>query len=126
MDLGTKDQGPRTKDQGSRIKDQGPRTKDHGPRSKDQVLVPVLVLVLVPVVGLVLVLVLVLYSTVWSPAQTGPGGQNLAFQRFEPIILRSFLWRFRKTTLEKHSSRQMTVYEQITFFIKKHFFQTFF
>ena len=28
-------------------------------------------------------------------AQTGPGGQNPAFQRFDPIILCSFLWRFR-------------------------------
>ena len=53
------------------------------------------------------------------PAQTGPGCQNLAFQRFEPIILCSFLWRFRKTKLESHNSKQMMVYEQITFFIKK-------
>ena len=30
------------------------------------------------------------------PAQTGPGCQNLAFQRFEPIILCSFLLRFQK------------------------------
>ena len=51
------------------------------------------------------------------PAQTGPGCQNLAFQRFEPIILCSFLWRFRKTKLESHNSKQMMVYEQITFFI---------
>ena len=29
----------------------------------------------------------------WRPAQTGPRRQNLAFQRFEPIILCSFLWR---------------------------------
>ena len=49
------------------------------------------------------------------PAQTGPGCQNLAFQRFEPIILCSFLWRFRKTKLESHNSKQMMVYEQITF-----------
>ena len=49
------------------------------------------------------------------PAQTGPGGQNRAFQRFEPIFLCSFLWRFRKTTLESHNSKQMMVYEQITF-----------
>ena len=56
-------------------------------------------------------------------AQTGPRGQNLAFQRFEPIILNSFSWRFRKTTLEKHGSKQMTVYEQITFFIKIRNFQ---
>ena len=53
------------------------------------------------------------------PAQTGPGCQNLAFQRFEPIILCSFSWRLRKTTLESHNSKQMMVYEQITFFIKK-------
>ena len=56
------------------------------------------------------------------PAQTGPGCQNLAFQRFEPIIMHDFSRRFRKTTLKKHSSKQMTVYEQITFFIKNHFF----
>ena len=33
----------------------------------------------------------------WSrrPAQTGPGCQNPAFQRFDPMILCSFLWRFR-------------------------------
>ena len=47
------------------------------------------------------------------PAQTGPGCQNLAFQRFEPIIIHDFSRRFRKTTLEKHSSKQMMVYEQI-------------
>ena len=52
------------------------------------------------------------------PAQTGPRGQNLAFQRFDPMILCSFLWRFRWKTLESHNSKQMTVYEQITFFIK--------
>ena len=57
------------------------------------------------------------------PAQTGPRGQNLAFQRFEAIILRSFLCWFRKTTLEKHSSKQMTVYEQIKFLIKNRIFQ---
>ena len=56
------------------------------------------------------------------PAQTGPGCQNLAFQRFEPIILCSFLWRFRKTKLESHNSKQMMVYEQITFFYKKSIF----
>ena len=49
------------------------------------------------------------------PAQTEPGGQNLAFQRFEPIILCSFLWRFRKTKLESHNSKQMMVYEHIAF-----------
>ena len=48
------------------------------------------------------------------PAQTGPGCQNLAFQRFEPIILCSFLWGFQCKTLESHNSKQMTVYEQIT------------
>ena len=56
------------------------------------------------------------------PAQTGPGCQNLAFQRFDPIIIHDFSRRFRKTTLEKHSSKQMTVYEQITFFIRKSIF----
>ena len=49
----------------------------------------------------------------------GPGCQNLAFQRFDPMILCSFLWRIRWTTLESHSSKQMMVYEQITFFYKK-------
>ena len=53
-------------------------------------------------------------------AQTGPGCQNLAFQRFDPMILCSFLWRIRWTTLENHRTKQMMVYvyEQITFFIK--------
>ena len=59
------------------------------------------------------------------PAQTGPGCQNLAFQRFEPIILCSFSLRFRKTKLEKHNSKQMMVYEQITFFIKNRNFSKF-
>merc|ERR1712110_294822 len=59
------------------------------------------------------------------PAQTRPGCQNLAFQRFEPIILWSFLWRLRKTTLESHNSKQMVVYEQITFFIKNRSFSKF-
>ena len=54
----------------------------------------------------------------WRPAQTGPGGQNPAFQRFDPMILCSFLWRFRKTKLESHNSKQMMVYEQITFVYK--------
>ena len=57
------------------------------------------------------------------PAQTGPGCQNMAFQRFDPIIIHDFSRRFRITTLEKHSSKQMTVYEQITFFIKIRNFQ---
>ena len=48
-------------------------------------------------------------------AQTGPGCQNPAFQRFDPMTLCSFLWRFRKTKLESHHSKQMMVYEQITF-----------
>ena len=67
----------------------------------------------------------VLYSTVQyctgpkRPAQTGPGRQIPAFQRFEPIIIRDFSWRFRKKALEKHISKQMRVYEQITFFYKK-------
>ena len=59
--------------------------------------------------------------------QTGSGCQNLAFQRFEPIIILDFSWRFRKKALEKHISRQMSVYEQITFFHKKSkFFKIFF
>ena len=52
----------------------------------------------------------------------GPGCQNLAFQRFDPMILCIFLWRIRWTTLESHSSKQIMVYKQITFFMKKHFF----
>ena len=44
--------------------------------------------------------------------------ENLAFQRFEPIIILDFSWRFRKKTLEKHISKQMKVYKQITFFHK--------
>ena len=48
------------------------------------------------------------------PAQTGPGCQNMAFQRFDPIIIHDFSRRFRKTTLEKHSSKH---YEQISFFL---------
>ena len=64
-----------------------------------------------------------LRTRTWRPAQTGPGCQNLAFQRFESIIIHDFSWRCRKTTLEKHSSKQMTVYEQITFFIKIRNFQ---
>ena len=58
------------------------------------------------------------------PAQTGPWGQNPAFQRFDPMILCSFLWRFRKTALESHNSKQM-VYDQITSFIKKSKFYNF-
>ena len=42
-----------------------------------------------------------------------------AFQRFEPIIIRDFSWRFRKKAIEKHISKQMRVYKQITFFYKK-------
>ena len=47
----------------------------------------------------------------------GPGCQNLAFQRFDPMILCSFLWRIRWTTLENHRTKQMMLYEQITFFM---------
>ena len=35
------------------------------------------------------------------PAQTGPRGQNLAFQRFEPIILRSFFMKISKNNIRK-------------------------
>ena len=48
----------------------------------------------------------------------GPGCQNLAFLRFDPMILCRFLWRIRWTTLENHRMKQMMVYEQITFLIK--------
>ena len=51
----------------------------------------------------------------------GSGYQSLAFQRFEPMILCSFLWRIRWTTLESHSSKRMMVYKQITCFIKNRF-----
>ena len=50
---------------------------------------------------------------------SGPGCQNLAFQRFEPIIIHDFSSRFRKKTLEKHISKQMRVYEQITLLNEK-------
>ena len=56
----------------------------------------------------------------------GPGCQNLAFQRFDPMILCSLLWRIRWLTLESHSSKQMIVHEQITIFIKKIIFHNFF
>ena len=46
----------------------------------------------------------------------GPGCQNLAFQRFDPMILCSFSWRIRWTILENHSSKQMPVYNQFSFF----------
>ena len=52
------------------------------------------------------------------PAQTGPRGQNPAFQRFDPMILCSFLWRIRWTTLENHRTKQLMDYEQIISFIK--------
>ena len=41
------------------------------------------------------------------------------------MILCSFLWRLRITKLESHSSKQMMVYEQITFFIKNRNFSKF-
>ena len=44
--------------------------------------------------------------------------ENLDFWRFGPMILCSCFWRFRWKTLENHRSKQMTVYKQITFFIK--------
>ena len=56
----------------------------------------------------------------------GPGCQNLAFQRFDPMILYSFLWRIRWTTLENHRTKQMMVYEQITIFIKNIIFMIYF
>ena len=34
------------------------------------------------------------------------------------MILCSFSWRIRWTTLENHRTKQMMAYEQITFFIK--------
>ena len=50
---------------------------------------------------------------------------NLDFWRFDPMILCSFLWRLRIKALESHNSKQMMVYEQITFFIKKQIFSKF-
>ena len=44
--------------------------------------------------------------------------ENLEFWRFEPINLRSFSWWFPWKALESHRTKQTTVYEQITFFIK--------
>ena len=44
--------------------------------------------------------------------------ENLDSWRFDPMILCSFLWRFRWKTLESHNSKQVMVYEQITFFRK--------
>ena len=38
------------------------------------------------------------------------------------MILCSFLWRLRITRLESHKSKQMMVYEQITFLIKNQHF----
>ena len=35
------------------------------------------------------------------PAQTGPRGQSPAFQRFDPMILCSCLWRLRKNGTRK-------------------------
>ena len=42
------------------------------------------------------------------------------------MILCSFLWRIRWTTLENHRTKQMMVYEQITFFIKSIYFYSLF
>ena len=41
------------------------------------------------------------------------------------MILCSFLWRIRWTTLENHRTKQMMVYEQITFFIKHNLYNLF-
>ena len=60
------------------------------------------------------------------PAQTGSRGENLALRRFDPMILCSFLWRFRWRTLENHNSKPMMVYDQITFFYKTSKFPFFF
>ena len=40
------------------------------------------------------------------PAQTGPGCQNMAFQRFDPIIIHDFSRRLRKTRLVKPHGSQ--------------------
>ena len=45
-----------------------------------------------------------------------PGCQNLAFQRFEPIILCSFSLGFQWKTLESHNSKRIMVYDEISFF----------
>ena len=49
------------------------------------------------------------------PAQTRLRGENLRLPRFDPMILCSFFATIRWTTLEKHSSKQLKVYDQITF-----------
>ena len=72
----------------------------------------------------------VMNSFFFDPGDFGPGGRHRPdpdvkirrSRRFEPIILCSFLSRFRKTKLENHSSKQMMVYEQITFFMKNRIF----
>ena len=43
--------------------------------------------------------------------------ENLDFWKFDPMILCSFLATIRWATLENYSSKQMMVYDQITFFI---------
>ena len=42
------------------------------------------------------------------------------------MILCSFFMEIRKTALEKHNSKQLAVYQQITFFIKNRFFANLF
>ena len=56
----------------------------------------------------------------------GPECQNLAFQRFDPMILCGFLWLIRWTTLENHRTKQMMVYEQMTFFMNNIIFILYF
>ena len=51
--------------------------------------------------------------------------ENLDFWRCGPMILCIFLRRLRITRLGSHNSKQMMVYEQITFFIKNRNFPKF-
>ena len=44
--------------------------------------------------------------------------EYIDFWRSDPMILYSFLWRLRNTALESRNSKQIMVYDQITYFIK--------
>ena len=56
-------------------------------------------------------------KAIWD-LEGGPGGQKMRFPRFDPIILRSFLVAIQWSRPRNDSSKQMMVYDQITFFIK--------
>ena len=48
-------------------------------------------------------------------------GEKSFFLRFDHMILCSFLWRIRWKTPENHSSKEKSVYDQISFFFSKNF-----